>query len=88
MVKVELVGDCKTDFYLDPNQLSLRLNQAFFYAKVEDKTTLAISEMDYINDKTVRGEFISLVWNSDLSSEDKKRVITCGLNALSGEEII
>ncbi|MBQ3597552.1 MAG: DNA repair exonuclease [Clostridia bacterium] len=88
MIKVELVGECGTDFYLDVNQLSLKLSQNFFYVKVEDKTTLSITENDYLNDKTVRGEFISLVWNSDLSDEYKKKVITCGLNALNGEEII
>jgi hypothetical protein len=42
---------------------------------------------DYLYDKTVRGEFVRTVWESDMDELMKRRVIMCGINALKGEEI-
>jgi DNA repair exonuclease SbcCD nuclease subunit len=87
IIKVILKGEHKTDFYIDKDGLSARLNEYFFFAKVYDRTTLKIDLKDYETDKSVRGEFVRAVWQSDLSPEQKHRVILTGLNALKGEEI-
>ncbi len=87
LIKVVLTGECSTDFDLDKEGLSTLLNEKFFFAKVYDKTELKIQIEDYLLDKTVRGEFVRAVWESDLDSEQKRKVILCGLNALKGEEI-
>lgn len=87
LIKVILKGEHKTDFYIDKDGLSARLNEYFFFAKVYDRTTLKIDLKDYETDKSVRGEFVRAVWQSDLSPEQKHRVILTGLNALKGEEI-
>jgi len=87
LIKVVLKGTHKPDFYIDKDNLTDRLNEIFFFAKVYDRTELEIKPEDYIHDKSVRGEFVRAVWESDLSTEEKHRVITCGLNALKGEEI-
>ena len=42
----------------------------------------------YANDKSVKGEFVRLVLQSDLSDELKKQVLTCGIDALKGEDVI
>ena len=80
-------GSHKTDFEIDADGLAARLNEEFFYAKVCDKTTLDLSREDFENDKSVRGEFVRLVRDSDLSEEKKSAVIMLGLNALKGEDI-
>ncbi|MBE5754422.1 MAG: DNA repair exonuclease [Clostridiales bacterium] len=87
LIKVVLKGERKADFGIDVDDLTYRLNQIFFYAKVVDKTTIVIKETDYALDKSMRGEFVRAVWESNLSLEDKTKVLTVGLNALKGEDL-
>ncbi len=87
LIKVVLKGEHKPDFEVDKDSLVKKLNEIFFYAKVYDKSGLKIQEDDYITDKSVKGEFIRAVWESDLTPEQKNKIITYGINALKGEEI-
>ncbi len=86
LIKVVLTGEHSTDFDIDKDGLSYRLNETFFFVKVVDKTELKINSDDFSLDKSVRGEFVRLVWESDLKSEEKQRIIMSGLNALKGED--
>lgn len=86
LIKLVLKGGHKTDFDIDKEGLTKRLNDLFFYAKVYDKTELELSADDYALDKSVRGEFVRAVWESELSKEEKSKIIMCGLNALKGED--
>lgn len=86
LLKVVVKGEHDIGLDVDKDGLSSRLNETFFYAKVYDKTTLKITADDYALDKTVRGEFVRAVWESDLTEQEKHRVIMCGLNALKGED--
>ncbi len=85
IVKVILTGEHDADFIVDKEDLALRLNENYFFAKVYDKTTVKVSEKDYAFDKSVRGEFVRGVLASELSEEDKNAVILVGLSALKGE---
>lgn len=87
LIKVVLTGERKADFDMDVFGLTNYLSESFFFVKVYDKTTLKINIDDYINDKSVRGEFIRTVWESDLDIQTKQKVIMCGINAFKGEEI-
>ncbi len=87
LIKVVLKGGRKLDFFLDVFSLEKRLNEKFFFVKVVDKTELKVCADDYAFDKSVKGEFVRAVWESDLSDEEKNKIITCGLSALKGEEI-
>ncbi len=86
LIKVVIKGKHDAEFEVDKNGLALRLNENFFFAKVYDRTELEINIEDYATDKSVKGEFIRCVFESDLSPEMKSRVIMCGLSALKGEE--
>lgn len=88
VVKLIIEGEINKEFNLDIKEIEQTLRDYFFYAKVEDKTTLKLTQDDYLLDKSVNGEFMRLVWESELSDELKKKVISCGLNALRGEELI
>lgn len=88
LLKLIIKGEHSQNFEIDKKELETRLSEIFFYAKIEDKTQLKISQDDYMLDKTVRGEFLRLVWESDLTDDQKKKVISCGLNALKGEDIL
>ncbi len=87
LIKVVLKGSHKIDFYIDKFVISSKLNELFFFVKVYDKTELEVSVLDYQHDKSVRGEFVRAVLESDLSGEQKNKIIMCGISALKGEEI-
>jgi hypothetical protein len=59
----------------------------FYFEKVYDKTRLMVNYSDYEKDASLKGEFIRMVSASDLSEEEKSRVIRMGILALAGEEI-
>ena len=85
LIKVILKGSHDAEFLIDKDDLTARLNEYFFFAKVYDRTSLVVSEQDYALDKSVRGEFVRSVLQSDLTEEEKNAVIITGLNALKGE---
>lgn len=86
VVKVVLKGEHEENFDIDKDGLSARLNEELFYAKIYDKTELKINIEDYLLDKSVRGEFVRSVWESDMDNLTKQKVIMCGINALKGED--
>jgi len=86
LIKVVIKGSHGTDFDVDKQGLSSRLNELFFFAKVYDRTELKINADDYLMDKSVRGEFVRVVLESDLTSEEKSKIIMCGINAIKGED--
>lgn len=88
LVKVVLKGTFDLNLNKQIDTLASKLNDYVFFAKVVDDTTLAIRSKDYADDMTLRGEFIRQVMGSDMSAEDKDRVILAGIRALSGEDII
>ena len=85
LIKVILKGSHDAEFIVDIEDLTARLNENFFFGKVYDRTTVKIREEDYALDKSVRGEFVRNVLNSELTEEEKNAVIITGLNALKGE---
>lgn len=87
LVKVILKGQHKLDFYIDKFSIEKRLNEEFFFAKVYDKTELEISSKDFEFDKSIKGEFVRTVWESDLSQDEKNKIILCGLSVLKGEDL-
>ena len=87
LIKVVLKGEHDTNFDVDKEGLANYLSESFFFVKVYDKTELKIDLNDYLYDKSVRGEFVRQVWESDLDKEEKQKIIMCGLNALKGEDM-
>ncbi|MBP3678408.1 MAG: DNA repair exonuclease, partial [Agathobacter sp.] len=59
----------------------------FYFIKVKDETKLLVNYKDYEGDVSLKGEFVRLVSQSDLSEEEKSMVIRAGILALQGEEI-
>ena len=55
--------------------------------KIKDLTGIELKPEDYVNDISLKGEFIRKVMAEDLPQELRDRVIECGLAALSGQEV-
>ena len=87
LVKIVLTGKVDLSSERDIGYLEKKYGELFYFAKVYDKTSLAVDYMTYEHDASLKGEFIRLVLKQDLTDEDKRRIITTGIKALSGEEV-
>jgi hypothetical protein len=88
LVKVVLTGKFLPDANKDIKSLTADLNSNFFFVKILDETTLLIDPLDYSNDISLRGEFVRLVSAaSDLTEEERSRILNVGLRALAGEDV-
>lgn len=87
LVKLELTGNCPIEQMKDMGHLQSVLADAFYFAKINDKSRLLIDPESYRHDISLKGEFVRRVMASNLKEEEKERVIACGFRALCGEEI-
>ena len=87
LVKVVLYGNVDVECELDTSFLEEQFADYFYFIKVKDETKLLVNYKDYEGDVSLKGEFVRLVSQSDLSEEEKSMVIRAGILALQGEEI-
>lgn len=87
IVKLTLCGKYRAGLKKDIALLTQRINEAFFFAKVEDESSLYIDYTEYQNDLSERGEFVREVGKAELSEDVKAEILDVGLKALAGEEI-
>ncbi len=85
---VRLVLEGRVDPDLEPNDRSIQkmFGIGFYYLEVRTQTHPILERNRFFQENSIRGEFVRLVLQSDLSEEDKEKVILCGIRALSGEE--
>ena len=87
LVKIILYGEVNVECELDTSFLEEQFSDYFYYLKVTDETKLLVNYKDYEGDVSLKGEFVRLVSESDLSEEEKSMIIRMGILALQGEEI-
>ena len=87
LVKVVLYGDVDVECEMDTDFLREQFSDHFYYIRVVDETKLLVNYKDYEGDISLKGEFVRLVSESDLTEEEKSMVIRAGILALQGEEI-
>lgn len=87
LVKVVLYGNLDVECELDTTFLEEQFAEYFYFIKVNDETKLLVNYQDYEGDVSLKGEFVRLVSESDLTEEEKSMVIRAGILALQGEEI-
>lgn len=88
LIKIVLKGKVDLNSERDLSYLEKKYNSIYYFAKIYDETTLKIDYMTYENDASLKGEFIRLVLKQDLTEEEQSKIITTGIKALSGEEVI
>jgi DNA repair exonuclease SbcCD nuclease subunit len=86
ILSINLVGNYSLDMVKQNEILTEFLNDRFYFARINDLSTLKINPKDYENDISLKGEFIRNVLASKLKEEDKNRVIEYGIKALLKEE--
>ncbi len=87
MVKIILKGSYTIDTNKDTEQLLSYLQNTFFFARLEDLSSMEINAEDYKNDISLKGEFVRKTLGSELSEKEKQAVIMYGIRALRGEEL-
>ena len=88
LVKFVLRGEYTLQTQKDPVFWKKALANRFWFVKIDDESSLRISREDYAHDASLKGEFVRLVLASDRDEAEKARVISCGIRALSGEEVV
>lgn len=88
LVKVELTGVLDVECEKDINYLVKQFETAYYAFKIKDCTEFKVDYMSYEHDISLKGEFIrNVMARTELSEEDKARIIRFGVQALQGEEI-
>lgn len=87
LVQVILAGKVPVDSERNLAYLTEKFGQQFYAFQMKDKTRLAIEKEDYINDVSLKGEFIRLCMEQSFDEEKQKAVMELGIHALMGEEL-
>ena len=86
VVKIVFIGNHNENFVIDDEYLLSQLNDIVLFAKIENLSKLVLNELDFQNDKSLRGEFLRLVTaDNSLGDEQKQQIIETGLKAFRGE---
>ena len=87
LVKFTLKGSYTLETQKDFRFLQQILESNYYFVKIKDESHLELAKESYENDISLKGEFIRMVMGSELSGEEKDKVICAGIQALSGETI-
>lgn len=83
--RINLRGETSERFADDVEKL---LSGDCKFVSVKDFTVRKIDPEEYENDTSLRGEFVRTVLSrTDITEDEKREIINCGLRALSGKEI-
>ena len=85
IVRVTVVGTYELGRNKYYENIVSDLEKDYFFIELKDKSSLFINPDDYINDISLRGEFIRLVTEKITDEEKRGKVISYGLRALKGD---
>ena len=87
LVRIVLTGKRALEVNLDVRAIGERWRPRFYYLEVLDETGIDVDPMSYAHDKSLKGEFIRLVYaREDLSPRMRDRIVRLGIGALMGED--
>ena len=87
LVRIVITGKRRPELLIDTSALTSRWRSKFYYFEIKDESGLKIDPLSYMYDKSLKGEFIRLVYSrEDLTDDMKESIIRCGLAALLGED--
>ena len=87
-LRITIVGKSAFGLILNGDAMEKHLQTKIFFAEVYDNSIMDIDEEAFVNDISLRSEFVRLALNDDsLSESERNRLISCGWNALNGKEV-
>lgn len=87
LVKIILTGKVEIGTTRDIDYLIKKYEDSFYCIKIYDETTANIDYMKHQNDASLKGEFIRLILEQDITEEEKSKIINTGIRAFLGEEV-
>lgn len=87
IVRVNIVGSYEPDREKFYETLMADYKNEFYYFEAVDRSVIHIDPKDYINDISLKGEFIRLCIKEIPDENERSRVISCGIRALRGDDI-
>lgn len=88
IVRVVLTGDIDFDDDSLTSDIENYLSRDYYFVSVKSHTGRKYNISDYEGDLTLKGEFIrEVLKNPDFDDDEKKRIISLGVKALSGGEV-
>ncbi len=87
LVRVILCGNVDYACEKDIDLIKKTFESRFFAFAVKDKTGYRVDYDSFINDRSLKGEFVKAVNEQEMTEEDKAAVIRYGIRAILGEEI-
>ncbi|MBP7321281.1 MAG: metallophosphoesterase [Lachnospiraceae bacterium] len=87
MIHLTFAGEKRMDTEWDVSYIRQRLIERFFLVKVEDKTRGILLTNNLEEDLSVKGEYVRIVNQLELSEKERDEVIQMGLLALQGRQV-
>jgi len=87
MVRVSLQGEVDSVGEWNLAYLQMRFAEHFFVFQIKDRTALRLDMEALKKDRTMRGEFLRLVQEQEMTDSKKKAIAQLGLRALMGENL-
>jgi hypothetical protein len=88
LLKIVLEGCVDVECEKDTQLLAKQFENDYYFLKIYDESRLKVDYSIFMQDESLKGEFIRTVMNqSDLSEEEKAVIVRYGMQALAGEEI-
>ena len=87
-LRILLKGEKSPEGERNLRYLERALSERFSYVEVKEESRLVLRKEDYIHEKSLKGEFLRMVSDSEsLSKEEKEKIILLGIGLLQGEEL-
>ena len=87
-LRILLKGERSPEGERNLRYLERALSEKFSYVEVKEESRLVLRREEFIHEKSLKGEFLRMVSDSEsLSEEEKEKIILLGIGLLQGEEL-
>ena len=87
LVKFVITGVRELDDEVDTERIVRTFGDRFFFVKCYDHSKTLVDYDSFLNDKSLKGEFVRLVQSQNLDEDTKASIIELGIRAIMGEDI-
>ena len=87
MVRANITGTFELGREKFYGNISEKYKDKFYYFELRDRSVLKIDPEDYVNDVSLKGEFIRTVMEEVSDEAERGRIISYGIKALMGDSI-
>ena len=87
-LRIILKGEKSPEGERNLRYLEKQLSENHAYVEIKEECRLKLHKEDFIHEKSLKGEFLRMVSDSEsLSEEEKEKIILLGIGLLQGEEL-